>query len=136
MANGSWQDRLTQWMAGRNGTDDIARLCSNTALILIVIYVIWPHWWISLIALVLIGYAWYRIASKDVAARARENEAFMSKLGPLRPWVSAPVATFKDHRAYAYLTCPSCGQKARVPRGKGKVRVRCRRCHTTFEGKA
>lgn len=40
MANGSWQDRLTQWMVGRNGTDDIARLCSNTALILIVIYVI------------------------------------------------------------------------------------------------
>lgn len=136
MAKGDFSRRFEQWMYGRNGSDDIARVCANLALILVLIDVFARTAWLSWIAVVLIVYAFWRLASKDVAARARENEAFMSKLGPARPWVSSPVATIKDHKDYKYMKCPNCGQKCRVPRGKGKVRVTCRKCHQKFEAKA
>lgn len=142
MAKGDFNKKLQDWMYGRNGPDDIVRVCANIALVIVVVdlllqvlFHIDVHW-VTYIALALIAYAWWRLASKNVAARARENEAFMSKLGPARPWVSSPSATLQEHRKFKRLTCPSCGQKARVPRGTGTVRVTCRRCHTKFEGKA
>lgn len=136
MAGGGFQERLAEFMRGRNGADDLGRICSNIALVLIVVYLFCGWWPLSLVALALIAYAWFRICSKDVAARAQENERFMARLGPARPWVAAPVATFRDRRANVYLTCPNCGQRARVPRGKGRVRIRCRRCHGTYEGRS
>lgn len=136
MANGGFSQKFEQWLYGRNGSDDVARLCANVALVLVVVDLFTGTRWLSGIALCLIVYALYRAFSKDVAARARENEAFMSKLGPARPWVASPVATIKDHRDYKYMKCPDCGQRCRVPRGKGKVRVTCRACHKKFEAKA
>lgn len=123
-------------MQGRNGSDDVARVCAAVALVLALIYMFVPAWPLSAVALALVVYCWWRMTSKDVAARARENERFMGALGPLRPWVANPGSAFSSWRSYKTLTCPSCGQRARVPRGKGKVRVRCRRCGTRFEGKA
>lgn len=39
----------------------------------------------------------------------------------------------KTHKMYKYFHCPSCRQKLRVPRGKGKIRVTCSKCGTQFE---
>lgn len=35
--------------------------------------------------------------------------------------------------AYHHFLCPCCGQKLRVPRGRGRVEVTCPKCKTVFE---
>ena len=35
-----------------------------------------------------------------------------------------------------YLKCPNCGQTLSVPKGKGKIRVTCPKCHTKVETKS
>ena len=34
----------------------------------------------------------------------------------------------RDRLDHKYLTCQSCGQKMRVPRGKGRIAVKCPKC--------
>lgn len=41
-----------------------------------------------------------------------------------------------ERKQYRYLTCTQCGQKLRVPRGKGKIRVTCTKCRNQFLAKS
>jgi ribosomal protein L37AE/L43A len=136
MAKGDFTRKYVEWMRGRNGVDDLARVTSYAALIVVFIALVSRVSWVSLLGLALLIYSDWRMLSKDIAKRARENERFMSSLGPLRPWVVSPKAAMAERKAYKHLACPNCGQKVRVPRGKGSVRVTCPSCHTKFEGKA
>ena len=44
-----------------------------------------------------------------------------------------PVKEEEEQRGEAVVyTCPSCGQKIRIPRGKGKIDIDCPKCHTKF----
>ncbi len=39
---------------------------------------------------------------------------------------------FRQRKDYKFFRCPSCHTMLRVPKGKGKVRVVCRKCGTSF----
>ena len=38
----------------------------------------------------------------------------------------------EQKKIYKFYTCKSCGQKVRVPRGKGKIEITCPKCKATF----
>lgn len=136
MAQQDWQQKVAEWMRGRQGPDDLAMFCSNVALVLIVINIFARTSWLTWLALALIVYAGFRIQSKNLASRAKENAAFLKALGPVRPWVQNPKAALAEAKQYKHVKCSGCGQKVRVPRGKGKLRVTCPKCHEKFEVKS
>ena len=105
----------------------------NLAIVVVVVNLFARVSWLGWVALVLIAYSMFRIQSKNLGSRARENEAFLKALGPARPWVQNPRAAWAELRAYKHVRCTSCKQRVRVPRGKGKLRVTCPRCKTKFE---
>ncbi|MCR5726512.1 MAG: hypothetical protein K6G24_03500 [Lachnospiraceae bacterium] len=37
-----------------------------------------------------------------------------------------------DKVTYRIFDCPMCSQKLRVPKGKGKIEITCRRCGHVF----
>jgi ribosomal protein S27AE len=136
MAKGDFTRSFAEWMRGRNGADDVARLSTWVALVFFLIGLLTANTVCEVIALALLVYSQWRMMSKNIAKRARENEAFMSALGPVRPWVVSPRAAWTESRSFKHLACPSCGQKVRVPRGKGTVRITCPKCHQKFDAKA
>ena len=143
MAKGDFKRRMEasqrgmlEWARGRNGADELSGACTNVAVVLVVIDLFVHTTWLSVAALVMLGYSWFRITSKNVSARSGENAAAIRATGPVLPFLANPVGTVREMRAYVHLTCPSCGQRVRIPRGKGKVRITCPKCHTRFEGKA
>lgn len=132
----SFQERIAQWMTGRNGTDELAMACVWLALILYIVALVSRVVFINFVSLALLVYAWLRMTSRSVEARRRENYLFLSKIGPLGPWLRNPVAAFQEARAYKHFKCPECGQRMRVPRRRGRLRVRCPKCQHRFEMKS
>lgn len=133
MSSGDWQRKLAEWLRGRQGPDDLAVFSVNLAIVLVLVNVFVRTSWLGWVALVLVAYSMFRIQSKNLGARARENAAFLKALGPARPWIQNPRAAWSELRAYRHVRCTSCKQRVRVPRGKGRLRVTCPRCKSKFE---
>ena len=62
----------------------------------------------------------FRMYSRNITARRKENSAFLNFFAHLKD---------KEHR---YFHCPQCRQTVRVPRGRGKINIRCPRCNRQF----
>ncbi|MGN0038110.1 MAG: hypothetical protein ACI36Y_03100 [Coriobacteriales bacterium] len=64
-----------------------------------------------------IVYIFFRALSRNIPARRAENERFAKRQRRAR-----------NQKEFKYLKCPHCGQEMRVPRGKGKIAVKCPKC--------
>jgi len=47
--------------------------------------------------------------------------------------VGLDMARIEAALDYKVEKCPHCGQKMRIPKGKGKLRVKCSNCENKFE---
>lgn len=117
---GKLREGLRRFLAGRNGADELAIFALALYLVLLIAGRLW---WLPLTGLAYAAaiYALFRCFSRNVAARRRENQSFLRPLRRLRD---------RDHR---YLRCPKCRKTLRVPRGKGRISVRCPHCGERFE---
>lgn len=130
---GDFKTKVQEFMRGRNGADELSVASLWLAVILAIINIFANNGVISILVILLLAYAIFRMVSEDVNQRRKESMAFASKIGPLRPWLSNPSAAYQNARTYKHATCPNCHQKVRVPRGKGHIRITCPRCHQKFD---
>lgn len=77
-------------------------------------------------------YCYFRIFSKNITKRYAENQKYLAKTYKLRSFFYKQKELMKQRKVYHIYKCPSCKQKIRIPRGKGKIEVRCPKCGTTF----
>ena len=131
----SFKERIRRFMTGRYGADQFSRFLSFLALALIVLNIVLRSsllWLLGLAALVIV---YLRMLSKNFEKRRRENERYLQLkyrlTGGVRNWIDRQ----KQRREYAFFRCPGCHAMLRVPRGKGKIRVTCRKCGNAFERK-
>lgn len=125
--------RLEQFMLGRYGTDDFSKFLLALCLVLLVLNMFTRVQLLYLLALVLLIYCYFRMFSRNISARAAENQRYLDGTAnmrrTLRGWKNRVVQS-KDYHVYK---CPSCGQKIRIPRGKGRICITCPKCRTEFE---
>lgn len=118
-------DALRRFMYGRYGTDKLNTALLIGAIVLMLIGALGGRWvpWLSvatLLAYVPLIWGIVRMYSRNVEKRRQENAAFLNFLSRL-----------KD-RNNRYFKCPKCRQTVRVPRGKGKIAIRCPKCGERF----
>ncbi len=84
------------------------------------------------------SWAWavWRLLSRNKARRCAENQWFMAHWAKVKTPVMQAVTRFKNRKKYVYFSCPQCHMKLRLPRGVGKVTVKCSKCGHSFEKKA
>ncbi|MBR3223825.1 MAG: hypothetical protein IKF78_00695 [Atopobiaceae bacterium] len=136
MEKKGFDQKLASWLRGRNGTDELSTCVIVVAFILVVVNIFVRSLVLTIISGVLIVYALFRMTSKNLEARENENGVFTEFIGPVRPWLRNPAQAMGEARAYKHLKCPECGQRVRVPRGKGKIRVRCPQCNMKFDARS
>ena len=140
-----FNNRLQEFMRGRYGADELERFLMVVTVILIVINFFVGSRLLNLIVTALLIWSFFRMLSRNFTARSNENMAFvrhrdtvLSKInrGRLSGGSGSGGKKASSDRAYHYFSCPSCGQRVRVPRGRGRVRIICPKCRTEFEKKA
>ncbi|WP_036730015.1 MULTISPECIES: hypothetical protein [Peptoniphilus] len=80
---------------------------------------------------VLIAILYFRAFSKNISARYEENQKFLKLISPIRKSFSKISLIIKD-RKHKYIKCSICKQELRVPRKKGKIKVKCKKCGNEF----
>lgn len=119
-------DWFRNFMLGRYGSDKLNVFLLGFGLVLLVLSGIlgrrFPVWGSVLTLLSYGALFWniFRMYSRNITARRRENTAFVSFFAHLKD---------KEHR---YFRCPQCRQTVRVPRGRGKINIRCPKCNRQF----
>ena len=78
---------------------------------------------LSVIVYGLLIYSFFRMFSRNIYKRQRENRRFTQL------WMR-----LKD-RNNRYFRCPNCKQTVRVPRGRGKICTHCPKCAEKFTRK-
>ncbi len=139
---GKIKQKLQRFMYGRYGGDTLNNVLLGAYIFLVLAYYIismllpleatGPRMILSfahyLLTIPLICVIFFRIFSRNVAKRRRENERFCGFFRLRRNKI-------RDRKTHVYRKCPKCRAVLRLPKAKGKHTVVCPRCRNRFEVK-
>ncbi|MDO5136161.1 MAG: hypothetical protein Q4D55_08920 [Eubacteriales bacterium] len=131
------KEKFIKFMQGRYGVDQLARATMGAALVCIVLAVFTRAGsslgaLLDTVGLAAIVYTYFRIFSKNIQKRYRENQKYLSMTAGIRQRFQREKRNMAQRKTHHIYTCPSCSQKIRIPRGKGKIEIDCPKCHTKF----
>lgn len=120
-------------MYGRYGTDTLGNVMLVTYIVIILLYTfisffvssIWFDVAVWLVSAALAITVFYRMFSRQVAKRKKENDKFCG-------FFRLRKNKFKDRKTHVYRKCPDCKAVLRLPKAKGKHSVVCPRCKNKF----
>ena len=128
-----------QFMIGRNGNDELNRFLLAVDMVLILLSVIFSRGIgrvLSPIALVLLGFTYYRMLSRDLIRRSDENARYFRLRERFLGMIRVRKEQWVQRKDYKFFVCPACKATLRVPRGRGKIKIVCRKCGNSFMGKS
>ena len=123
-------------MSGRYGTDELSKFMLAVCLVLLVINIFTGVQGVYLIALVLLGVCYFRMFSRNYVKRSEENRKYLDTVWKIKNWFLKKKNRIIQSKDFHIYKCPSCGQKIRIPRGKGKICITCPKCRNQFEKKS
>lgn len=136
MRNGQkrpFKDRLIGFMSGRNGADALANALFILYFILLVINLFVRTYIISIIQFAILGYILFRMMSRNLYKRQRENRGFCSIGRAIKGRFSLFKSEWRDRKTHIYYKCPHCKKTLRLPKIKGKHTVNCPCCKQKFD---
>ena len=121
------------FFAKRYGADALsAALITLAGVILFFVLVLSSskgRFW-ALLALIPLIFAAFRILSKNLRRRERENKAFVTFFLGIKGNVRLLVCRIRDRNTHIYFRCPCCHRALRVARAQGEIQVACPNCRT------
>lgn len=129
---------LGRFMTGRYGSDSLSKLLSVLACMLLILSWLLDGTASTLIfsaAFLFVAYSYFRVFSRSIAKRRQENERYLNIKNVVTGAFRGRIEKQKMRKTYHFYKCPSCKTELRVPKGKGRVRITCRKCGQVFTRK-
>lgn len=127
------KEKFYRFMQGRYGQDQFSKFLVGAAVACIILNLLirnsvlyWGAW-------ILLIYGYFRIFSKNHQARYAENQRYLNATAKFRYWLDQQKKLANERKYHHIYTCPKCKQKIRIPKGKGKIMVRCPKCQHEFQ---
>lgn len=132
-----FRDRIARFMWGRYGVDGLYYGLFIAYFVLVVIQkfveIDFVKAIISLLGFAVLIFMFFRVFSKNIAARRKENEKFMRIWTKVKNFFVLQKNKIRDIKHFTYKKCPACKATLRLPRKKGKHNVVCPKCRNRFE---
>ena len=125
-----------QFMQGRYGADQMGQMLSAVSMVFLIISPFSRNQAWFLLALIGIVYNYFRMFSKNISKRYAENQKYLTMTAGIRRKIASWKSQLAQRKIYHIYRCPGCKQKIRVPRGRGKIEIRCPKCNTRFVKKS
>lgn len=124
--------KLMRFMQGRYGIDNLFFVLFALAAVLSLVNSFARSWVLQIIVDAILIYAFYRVLSRNINARSRENRLFDN----LKNKIQARRNLNRQRKAdwnHVYKKCPQCKAVLRLPRRKGKHSTVCPKCNKEFK---
>lgn len=140
------REKLYRFMQGRYGSDQLNRFLLWLMVGMVVINLFLGSSVFYLLSVIVLVVSYYRMFSRNLYKRSAENDKYLELKRRVQSFFSNTFdrngchAKFNtngsniidESKLYRIFKCPSCGQKLRVPKGKGKICISCKRCGNSF----
>ena len=124
--------KLMQFMSGRYGVDGLFYALFGISAVIVVINMFLGSIVLQLIVDAILLYAFYRVCSRNIDARRRENQALTRLVFKIREKRNILRMRKADY-SHIYKKCPRCHAVLRLPRRKGKHTTVCPKCSKQFK---
>ncbi len=138
------REKFTSFMYGRNGIDQLYHFLFWTIVSLSLLNIFLKEWVLTVIELLILVYALFRVFSRNVYRRQKENQVYLVCVGKIRNFfggikkkISSKAALesnkWRDRKTHVYKRCPKCKNILRLPKVKGKHTAACPCCGNRFD---
>ena len=125
--------RLMAFMAGRNGFDALSNTLIWASILAMFASRLIPNQVAHMIAyeisVLVFVYGYFRVMSRNLPKRHRENMAFVG-------FFQRRKLNFQQRKTHRFFGCPQCKATLRVPKGKGRIVITCPRCGNEIHRKS
>lgn len=125
-------NQFRRFMYGRYGLDQLSRALVIICMLFTLISSFTRFIPLYLLAYIPLIYAVYRMFSRNIPARTRENQIYCQMTGSLRKRFTNLRLLCVGTKTHKYYLCSHCRQIIRVPRDKGKICITCPKCRREF----
>lgn len=135
----SFRDRLIRFFSGRYGIDSLYYALFIFYLVLWTVLLFIRPLPVRLalygVQAIVLFFMLYRVLSKNIYKRRRENDAFLKIWRPVKGFFILTKNRIRDIKGFRYRKCPHCKAMLRLPKRKGEHSVICPRCKKRFMAK-
>jgi DNA-directed RNA polymerase subunit RPC12/RpoP len=128
----NFNNRLRNFMMGRYGVDQLNKFLISLGFIIIIISAFFPNIITYNLSLILIIICYFRMLSRNHAKRYKENNIYLNYKNRFFNIFKKQKYNSEQRKTYHIYKCPTCSQKIRIPKGKGKICITCPKCHAEF----
>ena len=133
------REKLSRIFSGRQGMDEFSKalfwmglvcmlLSVLTANVLKGVFSLLFNW----LGLMLLIFSFVRAYSRRLGQREAENNAYLALRQKQRHNRQAAWERRAQRKDFCFFKCPGCGVMLRVPRGKGKIHIKCKCGYTLY----
>ncbi len=123
---------LRRFMYGRYGFDALSNFILMIAVVLYIVFAIFDMRLLEIIPALMLALVYFRCFSRNIRKRSGENAKFKAIFRPFTSFFSLRHKMWADRKTHKYYKCPECSQRMRVPKGAGKILVKCPKCKYEF----
>lgn len=126
------REKMYRFMQGRYGMDGFSGFLIGMGVGAAVLNVILRSNVLTLLSWGLVIFAYSRIFSRNRGRCTAQNLWFYNHTKGIKLFFEKEKNRYRIRKTHHIYACPKCGQKIKIPKGKGKIMVICPKCKNEF----